>query len=139
MGNHNRTVVIFMSQGPMPLYPMRNSNYWFGDSSGCSGGTSGLSRVKLQHEERDMRSPWSVFLLPSRLAGADRGTDKAAVPGACRPEPALVTAHTSRHFWSQGTLKDTEMSLLVSCLEGKSNQEQSKGGLWRLFPVLDLV
>lgn len=57
MGNHNRTVVIFMSQGPKPLYPVRNSNYWFGDTSGCSGGTSGLSRVKLQHEERDMRSP----------------------------------------------------------------------------------
>lgn len=95
MGNHNSTVVISMSHRFMQIYPMRNPNHWFGDSSGCSGGTSGLSRVKLQHEERDMRSTWTVFLLSSKLTAADKCTDKAAVCGACRPEPALVTAHTS--------------------------------------------
>lgn len=117
MENQNSTVVIFMSQGPTQLYPMRNSNYWFGDSSGCSGGTSGLSRVKLQHEERDMGSPWTVFPLPSKLIVADKRTEKAAVCGAS--EPVLVTAHTSKHRCTSGhscTLY-TEMSLLVSCLE----------------------
>lgn len=95
MENHNSTMVILMSHGPMQIYPMRNPYHWFGDSSGCSGGTSGLSRMKLQHEERDMRSHWTVLLLPSKLTAADKRTDKAAVRGACRPEPALVTAHTS--------------------------------------------
>lgn len=73
--------------------------------------------MKLQDEERDMRSPWTTFLLPSKLIAADKRTHKAAVHGAGRPEPALVTAHTPRHRSISDpscSLKDTEMSLLVS-------------------------
>lgn len=153
MENHNSTVLTFVFQGPTQLDPLRNLTYWFGDSSGCSGGTSGLSRVKLQDEERDTRSPWTMFLLPSKLIAADKRPHKAAVHGACRPEPALVTALTSRHRCMCGhscTLRDTEKSLLVSVWGENLTTSKAKedyGGYslyWILsnhlhFPFIDVL
>lgn len=50
--------------------------------------------------EKGHEKSLDYFLLPSKLTVADKCADKAAVCGAS--EPALMTAHTSRHRCTSG-------------------------------------
>lgn len=46
--------------------------------------------MKLWDGERDRRSAWTIFLLPSKLIAADKNTHKSAVHGAGGPHLALA-------------------------------------------------